>query len=74
MKLPLQPTVSGFADSMIYIHGQDMFGEDIVYQFDTTLDGSIQSGRGFLNASFIFVCSIIFGVMIWNISLVWKKY
>ena len=74
MKLPLQPTVSGFSQSMIYIHGQDMFGEDIVYQFDTTLDGSIQSGRGFLNATFMFVCSIIFGVMIWNIALVWKKY
>ena len=74
MKLPLQPSVSGFVDNMIYIHGQDMFGQDIVYQFDTTLDGSIQSGRGFLNASFIFVSSIIFGVMIWNISLVWKKY
>lgn len=74
MKMPLQPTVSGFADNMIFIHGQDMFGNDIVYQFDTTLDGSIQSGRGFLNASFIFVCSIIFGVMIWNIALVWKQY
>ena len=74
VKMPLQPTVSGFVDSMIYIHGQDMFGEDIVYKFDTTLDGSIQSGRGFLNASFIFLCSTIFGVMIWNISLVWKKY
>jgi hypothetical protein len=74
MKLPLQPTVSGFSDEMIYIHGQDQFGEQMVFSFDTSLDGSLQSGRGFLNAGFIFVCSIIFGVMFWNIALIWKKY
>lgn len=74
MKLPLQPVVSGFSNDMIYIYGQDQVGEQMVYSFDTTLDGSLQSGRGFLNASFMFIGTIIFGVMFWNIASIWKKY
>ena len=74
MDLPLQPRSGGIHDSVIQLHGQNALGDEIVFSIDTSHDGSLQSGRGFLNAMFIFGSCVIFGVMFWNIALVWKKY
>ena len=66
-KLPLTVESSGFDGETIYLHGTDNSGTSKVLTFDTTAVGSIESGRGFLNLSFIIVSLIIFSVMAVNI-------
>jgi len=66
-KLPLTVESSGFDGETIYLHGTDNSGTSKVLTFDTTALGSIESGRGFLNLSFIIVSLIIFSVMAVNV-------
>ena len=66
-KLPLTVESSGFDGETIYLHGTDNSGTSKVLTFDTTAVGSIESGRGFLNLSFIIISLIIFSVMAVNI-------
>ena len=66
-KLPLTVESSGFDGETIYLHGTDKSGISKVLTFDTTAVGSIESGRGFLNLSFIIISLIIFSVMAVNI-------
>ena len=66
-KLPLTVESSGFDGETIYLHGTDDSGTSKVLTFDTTAVGSIESGRGFLNLSFIIISLIIFSVMAVNI-------
>ena len=66
-KLPLTVESSGFDGDTIYLHGTDNSGISKVLTFDTSAVGSIESGRGFLNLSFIIVSLIIFSVMAVNI-------
>ena len=66
-KLPLTVESSGFDGETIYLHGTDDSGTSRVLTFDTTALGSIESGRGFLNLSFIIVSLIIFSVMAVNV-------
>ena len=66
-KLPLTVESSGFDGETIYLHGTDNSGTSKVLTFDTTALGSIESGRGFLNLSFIIISLIIFSVMAVNI-------
>lgn len=66
-KLPLTVESSGFDGETIYLHGTDDSGTSRVLTFDTTALGSIESGRGFLNLSFVIVSLIIFSVMAVNV-------
>ena len=66
-KLPLSVESSGFDGDTIYLHGTDNSGNSKVLTFDTSAVGSIESGRGFLNLSFIIVSLIIFSVMAVNV-------
>ena len=66
-KLPLTVESSGFDGETIYLHGTDKSGTSKVLTFDTTAVGSIESGRGFLNLSFIIISLIIFSVMAVNV-------
>jgi hypothetical protein len=65
--MPIEIETSGSSSDVIYMHGSDSNGEYKILTFDTSAHGSIESGRGFLNFSFILIFSIIFAVMGWNI-------
>ena len=52
---------------IIYPEIVDTNGENKILNFDPSSYGSIESGRGFLNFSFILVFTIAFIVMGWNV-------
>ena len=54
--------------NMIYMHGTDSNGQPTLLTFDTSSPGSIESGRGFLNFSFLLIFTIVFGVMACSIN------
>ena len=66
-KLPIEIESFGSSSKIIYMHGMNSNGEFKVLTFDDSTHGSIESGRGFLNFSFILIFSVIFAVMGWNI-------
>ena len=66
-RMPIEIETQGSTSDMIYMHGSDSNGEFKILTFDSSSYGSIESGRGFLNFSFILIFSIIFAVMGWNI-------
>jgi len=53
--LPLSPTSGVTAGELLYIHGFDAQGQAQRLSLDLTLEGSLSSGRGFLNFAFIVV-------------------
>ncbi len=53
--LPLQPTTGLIEGDSLYIHGFDSRGNADRISLDLTIEGSLSSGRGFLNFSFIIV-------------------
>jgi len=72
-KIPLQIEASGFDGSTIYLHGIDDNGNSKTLTFDTTAVGSIESGSGFINLTFIIVSLIIFSIMAVNILDKFRK-
>ena len=53
--LSLSPTSGAIAGDSLYIHGFDSQGQAQRLSLDLTLEGSLSSGRGFLNFAFILV-------------------
>ena len=53
--LPLQPTWSSIEGDSFYLHGFNAQGEADRLSLDLTIEGSLSSGRGFLNFAFILV-------------------
>lgn len=53
--LPLIPTSAVISGDSLYIHGFDSNGEADRLSLDLTIEGSLSSGRGFLNFGFIVV-------------------
>ena len=72
-KIPLQIEASGFDGSTIYLHGIDDNGNSKTLTFDTTAVGSIESGSGFINLTFIIVSLIMFSIMAVNILDKFRK-
>lgn len=66
-KMPIDIETYGSSSDIIYMHGSDSNGEYKILTFDSSSYGSIESGRGFLNFSFLLIFSIIFAVMGWNV-------
>ena len=74
--LPLQPTFVIIDGDSLYIHGYDEKGEPDRLSLDLTLEGSMSSGRGFLNFLFIFAGVLMLGTQLYTIidrSLLQKK-
>ena len=74
--LPLQPTFVLIEGDSLYIHGYDEEGEPDRLSLDLTLEGSMSSGRGFLNFLFIFAGVLMLGTQLYTIidrSLLQKK-
>ena len=53
--LSVSPTSGMIAGDSLYIHGFDSQGQAQRLSLDLTLEGSLSSGRGFLNFAFLFV-------------------
>ena len=53
--LSVSPTSGVIAGDSLYIHGFDSQGQAQRLSLDLSLEGSLSSGRGFLNFAFIFV-------------------
>jgi hypothetical protein len=53
--LPLQSTAGMIEGDVLYIHGFNSNGKADRVSLDLTLEGSLSSGRGFLNFAFIIV-------------------
>ncbi|CAI8328637.1 MAG: Uncharacterised protein [Candidatus Poseidoniaceae archaeon] len=53
--LSLSPTSGVIAGDSLYLHGFDSQGQATRLSLDLTLEGSLSSGRGFLNFAFIFL-------------------
>ena len=74
--LPLQPTFVIIEGDSLYIHGYDKKGEPDRLSLDLTLEGSMSSGRGFLNFLFIFAGVLMLGTQLYTIidrTLLQKK-
>lgn len=65
--LPLQPTFVLIDGDSLYIHGYDNKGEPDRLSLDLTLEGSMSSGRGFLNFLFIFAGVLMLGTQSYTI-------
>ncbi|RPG75984.1 MAG: hypothetical protein CBE08_003190 [Euryarchaeota archaeon TMED248] len=66
-KMPIEIETFGSSDEMIFMYGTDASGNNKILTFDSSSYGSIESGRGFLNFSFLLIFSITFVVMGWNV-------
>ncbi|MGB1792869.1 MAG: hypothetical protein ACPHMS_03195 [Candidatus Poseidoniaceae archaeon] len=53
--LPLMPTSGVISGETLYLHGFDAQGEADRLSLDLSIEGSLSSGRGFLNFAFIIV-------------------
>jgi hypothetical protein len=74
--LPLQPTFVLIEGDSLYIHGYDAKGDSDRLSLDLTLEGSMSSGRGFLNFLFLFAGVLMLGTQLYTIidrTLLQKK-
>jgi len=74
--LPLEPTFVLIEGDSLYIHGYDAKGESDRLSLDLTLEGSMSSGRGFLNFLFLFAGVLMLGTQLYTIidrTLLQKK-
>ena len=46
------------------VHGVDVNGKPIQWSIDVTANGSIESGRGFLNLLYLMVGSVVLALML----------
>jgi hypothetical protein len=53
--LPIMPTSGVISGETLYVHGFDAQGEADRLSLDLSIEGSLSSGRGFLNFAFIIV-------------------
>ena len=65
--LPIEIDSIGYDGDTIHINGVNDNGDSKTLTIDTTAIGSIESGRGFLNFSFIVISLIIMAVMATNV-------
>mgnify|MGYP005704503711 FL=1 len=61
--VPVDVTDAGTQGVHVHVHGVDADGLPIHWSIDTTADGSIESGRGFLNLMFLIFGSVMLGMM-----------
>ncbi len=61
--VPVDVTDAGAQGEYVHIHGTDGEGNPIQWSIDITADGSIESGRGFLNLLFLLSGAILLAMM-----------
>ena len=66
--VPVDVSDVGQQGEFVHVHGTDANGAPIQWSIDTTADGSIESGRGFLNLLFLVVGGIMLTMMIAHVA------
>ncbi len=61
--VPVDVSDAGAQDEFVHVHGTNADGQPIQWSIDTTADGSIESGRGFLNLLFLIGGGIMLAMM-----------
>ena len=61
--VPVDVTDAGMQGDHVHVHGVDENGFPIQWSIDTTADGSIESGRGFLNLMFLLFGGVMLFMM-----------
>jgi hypothetical protein len=72
--IPLEIEISEYESGMIFMHGMDANGAFELMTLDTTVQHSIEDGRGFLNFAFLTFFSIVLLVMGWTVLDRYRKY
>ncbi len=72
--IPLEIEISEYESGMIFMHGMDANGAFEMMTLDTTVQGSIEDGRGFLNFAFLTFFSVVLLVMGWTVLERYRKY
>ena len=62
--VPVDVSDAGVQGDVVQIHGTDEDGAPIQWSIDPTADGSIESGRGFLNLLFLLGGSVLLAMML----------
>jgi hypothetical protein len=72
--IPLEIEISEYESGIIFMHGMDANGAFEMMTLDTTVNDSIESGRGFLNFAFLTFFSIVLLVMGWTVLDRFRNY
>lgn len=62
--MPVEQSAVGASGDYVHVHGVDVNGEPIQWSIDITANGSIESGRGFLNLLYLMVGSVLLAMML----------
>jgi hypothetical protein len=71
--LPVDISAVGAEGDHIHVHGTNENGEPIQWSIDVTANGSIESGRGFLNLLYLIVGSIVMASMLRHAVVEWRR-
>ena len=62
--VPISATVGGSQGDFVHFHGMNAIGEPAQWSIDIQANGSIESGRGFLNLLFLLAGGVLLGMMV----------
>ena len=64
--VPINVNVADAQGDFVHSHGTDVEGNPIQWDIDVTANGSIESGRGFLNLLYLLAGGILLAMMLWH--------
>ena len=62
--MPVEPSAVGAIGSHVHVHGTDDQGQPVEWSIDISANGSIESGRGFLNLLYLLTGSVVLALML----------
>lgn len=62
--MPVEPHAAGASGSYVHVHGVDENGHPAQWSIDITANGSIESGRGFLNLLYLLTGTVVLALML----------
>ena len=71
-QLPVEVSAAGAQGGFLHVHGTDANGDPIQWTIDIKANGSIESGRGFLNLLYLMAGTVILALMLRFAAKEWK--
>ena len=65
-QIPISATAGGSQGDFVHFHGMNAIGEPAQWSIDIQANGSIESGRGFLNLLFLLGGTFLMSMMAWT--------
>lgn len=62
--MPVEPSAVGAIASHVHVHGTDELGQPVQWSIDISANGSIESGRGFLNLLYLLTGTVVLALML----------